>query len=126
MGGLNTSRVRRWQISGTDGNSAAMAVRRRLGQRTRFVRFAPSRSAQIGGQFGEERGGCHAQAHMAMPSVPRANLTMIKAEIVFGALETFLDGPTQSSSTGEFGKSRACRREDEVVGALIGGLTVGP
>jgi hypothetical protein len=45
---------------------------------------------------------------------------MIEAEIVLGALETFLDGPTQPSRTGEFGKCRACRREDEVVGALIG------
>jgi hypothetical protein len=61
-----------------------------------------------------------------MPAVPGTDLAMIKAEIIFGALEAFLDGPTQPSGTGEFGKRCACWQEDEGAGVLIGSLMIAP
>lgn len=61
---------------------------------------------------------------MAMPAVPGVGLAMVEPEIVLGALETFLNGPTQASGTGEFGKRRAGGCEDEVVRPLIGGLAI--
>src|SRR5882724_7123370 len=63
---------------------------------------------------------------MSVPSAPGADFAMVEPEIVHGALETCLDGPTQPNSTSEFGKCRSFGCENEVIGSLIGGLTIAP
>ena len=85
--------------------------------RTPFVRFFPSGLAQVGGQFGKERGGGHHQAHVAVPAMPGARLAVIEAKVVLGALETFLDGPAQTGGPGQFGQCRTGGAEDEVMRA---------
>ena len=97
MAGAQAGLVVEGASSGLDG-----------GDRTRFVRFAPGRSTQVGGKFGEKRGGCHAQAHMAMPSVPGAGFAMIEPRFFLRALEAFLDRPAQTGRAGEFGQRGAC------------------
>ena len=108
-----------WPAGGGSLRRMAGVPRGRSGgdwwRRTRFVRFAPSGSAQISGELGEEAGRGHAEGHVPMPSVPGACLAMIEAEIALGALETFLDGPPETGSTCQLGKHRALGREGEVV-----------
>jgi len=79
---------------------------------TRFVPFAEGAAALLGGEFREERGGGHDQAHMPVPATPGTGLAVIQAEIVPGsgpgqalrAQEAFLDGPAQTASAGAFGQ----------------------
>ncbi len=79
---------------------------------TRFVPFAEGASALFGGEFREERGGGHDQAHMPVPAMPGTGLAVIQTEIVPGsgpgqalrAQEAFLDGPARTASAGEFGQ----------------------
>jgi len=61
----------------SDGRNAC----RRAG-RTRFVPFAEGDAALVGRQFGEEGGGSHDEADVAMPPVPGARLAVVEAEVV--------------------------------------------
>ena len=56
----------------------------------------------------------HDQADMPVPAMPGTGLTMVKAEIVPGSLETLLDGPAQPGSAGQFRQTGAGRAEDEM------------
>lgn len=96
----------RQRISAADGRSAGGQSGGDCRRRTRFVRFAPSGSAQIGGELGEEAGRAHAEGHVAVPSMPRTRLAVIEAQIIFGALEAFLDGPAQAGGGRQLGKRR--------------------
>src|SRR3954453_14419956 len=63
----------------------------RWDRRTPFVRLAPCRPTQVGGQPGQE--GCRRQAQVPVPPVPGARLARVETEIVLGALEALLNRP---------------------------------
>ena len=90
-----------------------------LGRWTRFVRFSPSVTALLCGQPREKRRPCHHQAHMPVPAVPGAGLTMIEPQIILGAQKAFLDRPTQPSCCGKLGKRCAGRSKGEVIGHCL-------
>ena len=77
--------------------------------------FAESQPALVCGKLGEE--GCcgHDQGHMAMPAMPGSGLAMIEAEIVLGAQEALLDGPSKAGGAGDVLKRRALGRMNEVI-----------
>src|SRR3954463_7210352 len=87
---------------------------------TPFVRFAPGRPTQVGGQPGQEGCSRHAQAHMPVPPMPGARLTMVETEIVFGALKALLNRPAQPRRARQFAQRDANRRKGKIVGPLVG------
>src|SRR5210317_1390280 len=88
---------------------------------TRFVRFSEGRAALIGAEP-HKKGACsHHKAHVPMPSVPRACLAVIKAHIILGAQETFLDCPAQPGGGGQF---RQCRVRAGISEVIRDGLRI--
>ncbi|MEZ5933768.1 MAG: hypothetical protein R3F54_17810 [Alphaproteobacteria bacterium] len=73
----------------------------------------------VGSEPGEKRCGSHDRGHVAMPSVPGSRLAVIEIEIIFGAQEAFLDGPSQTGCAGDVGKRRAFERMDEIVSGRL-------
>ncbi len=118
-GGREASEFRGPTGSGSSSGSCVRPVRR-----TPFVRFAKSRSPQVGGQFGEEGGGRHDERHVAMPAVPGASFAVIEAKIGLGALETFFDRPAKACRAGKFGERDSRGRKDQILGLLVGVLAI--
>src|SRR3954451_11887931 len=120
IGGLSRSRAR---DSGSRARSAAArsgSSGGRWDRWTPFVRFAPCRPTQVGGQPGEEGRGCQAQAHVPVPPMPGACLTMVETEVVLGALKALLNRPAQPRRARQFAQRDAHRRKGKIVGPFVG------
>jgi hypothetical protein len=70
---------------------------------------------------GEERGGEHGQGDVAVLGVVFADLVVVQSGFVLGELERFLDTPTTSGDTDEFGEGDGVAgvAEASSVGLLI-------
>ena len=61
------------------------------------------------GEDGEEDPGEHGQGDVSIPGVVEADLVVVEPDVVFPALETFLDRPPGAGDTDEFTSGFAAR-----------------